>query len=201
MPDEAPDKADQQMVIMLRQNMDSIPRINLPDGFSSRGMTRDDVRNWTEIWRSLEPSGRIGDDLFFNEFGKDWDEIGRRCFLIEDTAGSCVGTISAWYDSSFKGGEWGRIHWVAVRKEFQGRGLAKPMLSLAMEKLASRHCRCYLVTHAHRIPAISLYLKFGFVPDLSSEKFRKLWIGVLEKLQDPSLKSQLEETIGLSQNN
>ncbi|OGV50760.1 MAG: hypothetical protein A2X49_12135 [Lentisphaerae bacterium GWF2_52_8] len=185
-----------QRIIMLRRDMEALPGFSFPGGFSARHMKPKDVAEWISIWRELEPPGKISDELFEKQFGTDWGEIEKRCFLILSPDGSSAGTISAWFDNSFKGGEWGRIHWVALRKDFQGKGLAKPMLSMAMEKLASMHKRCYLVTQTYRIPAISLYLKFGFLPDISSDEDCKLWRQVAKDMEAPALKELLLKAIG-----
>jgi GNAT superfamily N-acetyltransferase len=191
--------AGDQAIVMLRHDLNGLPRVELPGGFVARGMTPDDVPAWTRLWRELEPPGRIGDALFATEFGARWDEIRQRCFLILAPDGGVAGTISAWFNDSFKGGEWGRIHWVAVGKAFQGKGLGKAMLSLAMEAMVSRHNRCYLVTHAYRMPAVSLYLKFGFVPDLTAAESRPLWERVAGNLKDPALREALLKHMAAAQ--
>jgi hypothetical protein len=49
------------------------------------------------------------------------------------------------------------------------------MMASAMRILMARHRMSYLVTQAFRLPAIRLYLAFGFVPDIPDDHARRLW--------------------------
>ena len=71
-------------------------------------------------------------------------------------------------------------HWVVIRKVWQGRGLAKAMLSFTLRKLAQWHDWCYLVSHWYRLPAIRLYKKFGFEPVLDDPALARSWARVGE---------------------
>ena len=68
----------------------------------------------------------------------------------------------------------------AVPAFYQGRGLAKPLLTALCHRLRQLgHDRAYLSTAAARLPAIKLYLQFGFVPLIRSEADELLWRGIL----------------------
>lgn len=166
-------------VRMVREDMEGIPAFPLPDGFSMRGMKPGDEAVWTEVWQDVEPPGKIDSSTFAREFGADWRLIGERCLLLAAPGGELAGTVSAWFDDAFMGRPFGRIHWVAIKRAFQGKGLAKPMLAAALARLAGLgHGRCYLVTQTHRLPAIKLYLQFGFKPLINDEADRAKWSSV-----------------------
>lgn len=186
MPPAPPDLSSP--VVMIRASLEDIPHRSLSDGFSLRPMEPGDGASWVEIWREVENPDAIPDDLFCREFGSDWQMVGKRCFLLVDSSGNPAGTISAWYDDAFHGSEcWGRIHWIAVKREYQGKGLAAGMMSAAMETLRGLgHDRCYLVTHGFRIRAIKLYLSFGFKPEIT-ESSLPIWRSVASTLEMPSL--------------
>jgi GNAT superfamily N-acetyltransferase len=77
----------------------------------------------------------------------------------------------------------GRVHWMAILPEFQGRGLGKALLSTICHRLRELgHERAYLHTSAARIPAIKLYLKFGFEPMIRNAEERAVWKEVLAGL-------------------
>jgi GNAT superfamily N-acetyltransferase len=185
-----PAGAVDQNVVMIRSHLDNIPDAPLPEGYGFRGIERGDISLWADIWRDADPDIRIADDLFLKEFGDDWDTISWRCLLLVAPDGNAVGTISAWYDTNFRcTGDAGRIHWVAIRSQWQGGGLAKPMMTGAMNILAQHHHRAYLVTQAFRLPAIRLYLGYGFEPDLVDDRDTRLWRQVATQSSHPALES------------
>jgi ribosomal protein S18 acetylase RimI-like enzyme len=162
-------------VTMIRPNLDNLPEVPFQEGYGIRPMTPDDIGLWTDIERDAERYANITDDLFRREFGDDPEILRQRCFIITDPQQLGVGTISAWYERDFHGEEYGRIHWVAVRPSAQGKGLGKSSLAYAMRQMAQWHDKCYLVTSIERIPAIRLYLKFGFLPDMRTPNAEENW--------------------------
>jgi GNAT superfamily N-acetyltransferase len=108
----------------------------------------------------------------------------RQLFLL-DCEGVAVGTATAWFNNDYRGEKCGRIHWVAIVPEHQGRGLSKPLLSAACRRLEELgHHKAYLVTSSVRIPAISLYLRFGFAPDVRSDEDKKVWNEIMEHVNE-----------------
>jgi GNAT superfamily N-acetyltransferase len=175
-------------VDMIRPHLRDIPPVDFPDGFGIRTMRPDEAGLWADVQRDAEPfMDDITEGLFYAEFGTDLPATTRRCFFIVNERGAAVGTISAWYDRDYKGRDYGRIHWVAVRPAFQRLGLAKAGLSHAMRCLARWHERAYLSTQTRRLPAIRLYLDFGFVPDLEPPGAREAWREVRAALEHPAL--------------
>ena len=172
---------------MLRHDLRNIPHFPFPEGYAIRGLHASEGPLWTDIERDAEEYFVIGDDIFAKTFGGDPEAIPQRCYVITGPKGNGVGVISAWYDRDFKGQDWGRIHWVATRPAYQGKGLGKAGLSYALTQLARWHSRAYLDTQTARLPAIKLYLDFGFVPDLDQDNAREAWRGVKERLSHPAL--------------
>jgi len=50
-------------VLMVRECMEGIPSVTLPEGFSVRSIGIRDVPLWLDIWRDVEPPDVISDDL------------------------------------------------------------------------------------------------------------------------------------------
>lgn len=169
-------------VRMLRPHLRDIPHAPIPDGFRIRPMTEADIPLWTDIERDAEPFLEIGDDLFLKEFGADFAAIYERCYLIETTTGHAVSTISAWYNRPETNLAPGRIHWVATRKSYQRRGLGRAGLSYALNRLAQWHDSAMLATSTARVGAIQLYLDFGFIPDLTTDRASEAWMQVRDSL-------------------
>lgn len=174
-------------VQMVRPHMRDVSQFQFPAGFGIRAMRRDEGAIWTDVQKDAERLMKIGDDLFTNEFGDDPDAIERRCFLILNEHGSAVGTISGWYSRDYRGQDHGRIHWFAIRPACQGKGLAKPAMTHAMNAMAQWHDRAWLATSTGRTGAIKIYLDFGFVPVIDGEYDRAVWQAFRQKLSHPLL--------------
>ncbi len=180
-------------VCMTRQDLDHLPRFPLPEGFSIR-MWRgeDDIGVWVDIqnradWLQPEDHTRF----FHSSFGEHIPELADRMFFLCDGKGEAVGTTTAWYGEESDEGHvgWGRVHWVAVVPEYQGRGLSKPLLAVVMTRLSELHTRAWLDTNTLRTAAIRLYRSFGFAPEIANDEDRRAWRIVGESIEHPALRS------------
>ena len=164
---------------MSRENLDDIPAYTLPAEYSIRWYQPGYEEYWQAIQSFADEYIRVTPDLFEEQFGTDIQLLSeRQCFLF-DGEENVVGTASAWLDNP-GGKSPGRIHWVAIIPQEQGKGLAKPILTTVCKRLKELgHSKTYLTTQSVRIHAINLYAKFGFTPVIDSERDREIW----EKLQ------------------
>ncbi|MGC9467680.1 MAG: GNAT family N-acetyltransferase [Anaerolineae bacterium] len=176
-----------QELYMVRPHLDDIPQVPVPDGFRIRTLRPDEGGLWTDIWRDAEPYFHISDELFHRQFGDDLEALQWRSFVVENEKGVGVATITAWYNRTYKGQDYGQIHWVAVRQGYWGRGLAKAMMTSALNQMATWHDKAFLGTQTKRLAAIKVYLDFGFVPDLDREGAHEAWREVKEALDHPVL--------------
>jgi GNAT superfamily N-acetyltransferase len=134
-------------VSMIRENLANIPQFRLPSGFTVRWFREGDMALWLQIHR----------------------------FLI-DNQGRAIGTATAWFDDNYNGRRYGRVHWVAIVPDMQGKGLAKPLMTIICNCLRELgHDRAYLTTSTKRFPAINLYYQFGFVPEIKDSQDRAVW--------------------------
>jgi len=175
-------------VHMVRPHMRDIPVVDLPAGYCVRTMRPDEGGLWTDIWRDAEPYFPIEPELFADQFGDDLPAMQWRSFIVENEKGVAVATTTSWYHRTYKGQDYGMIHWVAVRESHWGRGLGKALLSYALREMAKWHDRAVLGTQTKRLPAIKLYLDFGFVPDLDDDGAREAWREVRDALDHPVLR-------------
>jgi GNAT superfamily N-acetyltransferase len=99
----------------------------------------------------------------------------RVCFIV-NAQGDLVGTGAAWFDDHFDGKKFGRVHWMAVIPEYQGRGLGGVLMSAVCDRLKElKHTNAYLITSTARIPAIRLYRAFGFKPLIRNATDEQMW--------------------------
>jgi GNAT superfamily N-acetyltransferase len=175
--------AEFQSVCMVRQTAEPYPSYPLPAGFSVSWYERGGEDCWFDIQRQADPSNPITRATFSQYFGGAATELSRRqCYLL-DAAGQPVGTATAWFEQNYHGQEWGRLHWVAILPQHQGRGLGRPLLSVVCERMKSLHPeRAFLRTASHRLAAIHLYLEFGFVPEIRNPGETAVWKRIIDQL-------------------
>jgi GNAT superfamily N-acetyltransferase len=175
-------KQEYVSICMIRRELKAIPDHPLPSPFSFEWYRPGDEVHWLEIQRRADQYNQITPALFERQFGNDAQELARRqCFILDGEDGEArpIGTATAWFDPDYQGQEYGRVHWVAIVPEMQGRGLANPLLTVICQRLRELgHEQAYLTTAPERIPAINLYLKFGFVPEVRSEVELRAWKGI-----------------------
>ncbi len=163
-------------VVMVREHLEGIPEHALQKGFALRWYRAGDEKHWLEIHRRADGRSLITEELFAQKFGSDEGELGRRqCYLVAP-GGETIGTATAWFDNNFDGRAFGRVHYVAILPEFQGKGLSKPLMTVVCQRLKQLgHGQAYLTTSTGRPRAIRLYLEFGFAPLVRDEKEAEAW--------------------------
>lgn len=182
-------------VVMVNFNLKQPSVPLLPLGYRIRNFCPGDALLWAEIEAAAGEFESTEEALerFAQEFGPHTDEMQRRCLFLENEAGRAVGTATAWYDNSFKGQRWGRLHWVGIHPEYQGQKLARPLVAAALARLSQLHSRAYLTSQTTSYKAIKLYLDYGFVPDMTAPDSQKAWSILQQVLQHPALKPYVEK--------
>lgn len=178
-------------VLMVRDHLDHLPARAFPEGFGMRPIRPGEETVWIDIQRDAEPYCDTADDLYDQEFGYDPEAAWERVFFVTDPKGNAVGTMGAWYNRTFRGEDYGRIHWVSTRRAFQGLGLAKASLAGALRVLARHHSKAYLATQTKRLPAIAIYLDAGFLPDIASETDRIAWAQTVRAMRNPGQRNRI----------
>jgi len=170
-------------VKMILCDMDGIPAYPLPDNYSIRPYKPGDEASWVELQSCADKFNKIDIELFRKSFGYDENILSQRMLFLLSPDKKIIGTAAAWFDNNYHGEKYGRIHWVAIHPDYQGKGLSKPLLSMVCQKLIQLgHDKCYLTTSSARIPAIKLYLKFGFEAEIINQKDENVWKDIKKAL-------------------
>lgn len=176
-------------VVMILEDLNSLPEYSLPKGYTFRNYQEGDKQCWAEIETAAgeftDPEKGI--KQFELEFEPHLEEVKSRLIILEDNQGRGIGTAMSWFDDNFFRPDYGRVHWVGIIPEFQGKGLAKPLMSECMRRIRERHKKCYLTTQTTSYKAVKIYLDFGFIPYLKDETCPKAWNLLAEKLKHPAL--------------
>lgn len=170
-------------ISMFRPNLNDIPEYDLPDGYKMRPYQAGDLQHWLDFHSPLFDEGDITEALFWREYGRDETILAERQFYMLH-GNEVIGSISAWYGDETRGTHLGRIHWVVLHENYRSKGLSKPLLSFACQSLKELgHTQAYLTTDTQLIPALGLYLKFGFEPEIKNEVDQHAWDSVYKTLR------------------
>ena len=168
MPFESYDRRIKYYPLYMQRSLEDIPSFSLPGGFGFAFCSPDDRDAWIEIEMSA------GECIDREEGLKYWNmyfesrkaELPGRMVFIENSGGEKVATATMLYDIQ-KGdnGEEAWLHWVAVKKDFQGKGLSKPLVSCVLNLMkASGYSSVKLSTHTWANLACRVYMDMGFRP-------------------------------------
>jgi len=171
-------------VRMVRPNLEGIPQHEVPAPFSIRRYRPGDEAAWMRIHEVADIYNTFSEATFAREFGNDPAQWAARQHYLCDADGSAVGTGTAWRTSDGMG-DCGLVHWIAIHPDAQGKGLSKPLLAAVCNRLRELgHTRARLTTSTGRLPALCLYMGFGFVPAIETDEARSAWRAVRERLGD-----------------
>lgn len=177
-------------VAMTRADLKDIPEYSVPAGFRLRLFQEGDEATWARVETAAGEftSETQAIERFNSEFGPHLAEFAKRCVFIENEVGRIIGTATAWYGSLATDEEViGRIHWVSIIPEYQGKGLSKPLLTVAMKILAKYHATAYLTSQTTSYKALNMYQQYDFAPVIRDEQDAEAWAiveAVLKKDKD-----------------
>lgn len=154
--------------LLLEGDITDLPQYELPEGYRFVSYTDNDRDAWIAIEMSAREfaSYEQGLEAWNRYYAARLDELPYRMFFIETSAGEKIATATALYhiygrDTSNDG--W--LHWVAVKREYQGKGLSKPLIThvlKAMHQLGHTHAK--IPTQTNTWLACKVYMDLGFVP-------------------------------------
>lgn len=155
-------------LLLKRDALEDLPQYELPMGYRFVFYEPGDRDAWIAIEKSAKEFETYEQGLeSWNRYyaGKD-EELTKRMVFVLDEQGEKVATATAFYDiygRDTSGAGW--LHWVAVKREYQGRGLSKPLIGYVlrvMRDLGYSHAK--IPTQTTTWLACKIYLDFGFVP-------------------------------------
>ncbi|MCM1135297.1 MAG: GNAT family N-acetyltransferase [Clostridium sp.] len=154
--------------LLLERSLNDLPQYPLPGGYRFVFFKPGDRDAWIDIEISAkELSGHgQGVEVWDKYYGGNEHMLPGRMVFIENEKGEKVATATAYYDVTGRdtsGDGW--LHWVAVRRDYQGKGLSKPLISYVlgvMRKLG--YTRAKIPTQTTTWLACKIYLDFGFRP-------------------------------------
>ena len=154
--------------LMLRGDITGITEIPLPDGYHYEMYRDGDRDSWIEIEKSAKEFDTYeqGLDAWERFYANHTDELPGRMVFVMNEAGEKVATATAYYDIyGVDRSDDGWLHWVAVRRQDQGKGLSKPLISHVLQIMKALGQTCAKIpTQTTTWLAVKVYLDLGFQP-------------------------------------
>lgn len=178
-------------VAMWKFDLDDIPNYELDHNYYHTFHYEPGLEKiWTALQRRADQYNKIDSSLFFETFNRNETDLCNRILFLATNSEHIIGTAAAWMgawpEHATDNHSMGRIHWVAIDPEYQGKGLSKPLMTQTCQRLKElNHTETYLTTSIVRIPAIKLYLVFGFYPALETREDGQRWRMIKDLLPSP----------------
>jgi mycothiol synthase len=167
---------------MKRHDLENLPEIVLPPGYTLRTSQAGDSIHWATILQETFGGEEWDEARFERELIRHPAYRPDRIFFVCAPDGRPCATASAYRKASW-GENTGYVHFVATRPSHSRKRLGY-MASLAtLHKFRADGCRdAMLETDDFRTPAIKTYLRLGFRPLVVHESQLARWEAVFAKL-------------------
>ena len=180
---DTPPPKQQLNMLWPTQRYDSPPVVHLPDGYTLRTYQPGDEAGF---YRVMDLAGF-----------KNWDDETLRPWLlkilpdgwfliIHQASGEIVATAMANHNPKALHPFGGELGWVAGHPDHAGRGLGRTVCAAVVGRLVGAGYRhIYLCTDDWRLPAITVYLRLGWLPFLYAPDMADRWQTVCAQLGWP----------------
>ena len=182
--------------LMLEGELSGIGAMPLPPGYHYEMYRPGDRDAWIEIERSAKELDSLeqGIRVWAQYYGGHEAEMPERMVFLATDDGEKVGTATAFYDVrgiDQSGDAW--LHWVAIKREHQGKGLSKPMITHVIQLMKGLgYTRAKIPTQTTTWVACKVYLDLGFKPiEKNYIRNRDGW-RIVKRLTDHEALSALE---------
>ncbi len=154
-------------VVMKKEALGHIPSVSLQPEYRIVHYKSGDEQAWADIELSVGEFECTENALayFWKEFGTELEEVKRRMLFVENKNGEKIATTTAWM-WKLDGKSYSKIHWVAVKPEYQGKGLCKALISEALNQFVhlGHEGEVILFSQTWSYKAINIYYQYGFKP-------------------------------------
>ncbi len=159
-----------------------------PEGYTVENYNKSEEhrRAFYRLWEGKDGTKEQVDASMRSAFETYRDCIPEKDIFFVRYGGELIGTITAIYHPKENAGY---VHMVALREDFRGKHLARPLNYIAMKKIyEDGGSYAYLTTNDWRENAIRGYIHAGFVPQMNAilprekKKIIDRWRKIYEKL-------------------
>ena len=164
-------------LVMARRTLTNLPKLSPPRPLSVHSFRPGDEAAWNRI--ICESFGRDAD---FDQEIRQREPYHPDRVMFADVHGQPMATATAWHKPEDDSGH-GHLHMVGRRAlpEAKGTGYWASLAALWRLQREGR-CSAMLQTDDFRLPAIVIYLRLGFVPQIVHPNQPERWRGVFARL-------------------
>lgn len=154
--------------LLLEADIGHMPELPLPAGYSYAFYQDGDRDAWIDIEKSAREFSTVeeGKAAWGRYYAGREEELKNRMVFVVNAEGRKVATATAFCDITGRDqSSSGWLHWVAVRREEQGKGLSKPLITHVlsiMRRMGQTHAK--IPTQTTTWVACKVYLDLGFRP-------------------------------------
>ena len=163
--------------------LDSPPAVHLPEGYTLRTFQPGDETPFYELM------GLAGFGHWDDEIMQPWRDMvlpDGWFLIVDETGGQMVSTAIAHHRPDALHPFGGSLGWLAGHPEHAGKGLGMAISAAVVRRLLEfGYKNIYLNTEDWRLPALSIYLRLGWVPLLYLPDMEERWRDVCAKLGWP----------------
>lgn len=162
MSDIVLEKLPNPNIFMLCEQVNKAAYREMPEGYRIRLCRPDELRTWKLMPFNDEQTANqyLGfmDDFFNAVYAPKGDKFFEKCLFVVNINDTPVGTCFSWkaYDVVTTMG------WYKVKKEYEGKGIGRALLTKVMRSLSPSDYPILLHTQPSSDRAIKLYSDFGF---------------------------------------
>lgn len=165
---------------MLRDHLDNLPDITVPEGYALRTFEPGDEQAWCDIME-----GNVGENWSIEKFREKMSSDERFSpdgLYFATFEGLPVASACAWrpkIDEKIVGD----VHMVGALAAHRGKGLGHLVNAAVLHKLKEQgYQKAHLKTDDWRLAAINSYLKAGFEPMNTHISHAERWDVILDKI-------------------
>lgn len=156
-------KIEDSNLFMICKSINKNALSDIPNGYHIRNCKRDELNLWFEFPFDNEEDKKnyrnFMEQYFKDVYGNNEKLFFDKCLFICDDNDTPIGTCFAWKAYNLIT----TIHWFKVKKEYEGQGIGRALISYVLNSIDYKDFPIYLHTQAGSFRAIKLYSDLGFV--------------------------------------
>lgn len=156
-------KLEDSNLFMMCKSINKNALSDIPNGYHIRNCKRDELKLWFEFPFDNEEDKKnyrsFMEQYFKDVYGSNEGLFFEKCLFICDENDTPVGTCFAWKAYNLIT----TIHWFKVKKEYEGQGIGRALISYVINSIDEKDFPIFLHTQAGSFRAIKLYTDLGFV--------------------------------------